>query len=216
MVVPARLGLVLIAASLGCREEPRTYSTEPRPAHIVYEDRFERDELGDRWTVTGGRARIEDGALVVEDLANHPVWLATPLPDDVRISFDAWTTTDEGDIKVEFAGDGTSFGTGGNYVASGYVVIFGGWNNTLHAIVRQNEHGSDRQTTKTPTVEAGRRYHFTLTRIGAELRWELDGRELLTLDDLDPLRGAGHQHFAFSGWMTEVRFDNLLIEALAS
>lgn len=214
MVSAARMAPALGLLLTACREEPRTYSTQVDQGTRVFEDHFERAELGDAWRTTGPGAEIHDGALVVRDLQNHPVWLVPPLPLDFRIEFDAWTTTDEGDLKVEVAGDGKSSATSPNYVASGYVVIFGGWNNTLNAIVRRNEHGSDRQTTREPRVAAGQRYHFALTRQGSELRWELDGREVLTFDDLEPLRGPGHEHFAFSGWLSEVHFDNLVVEAL--
>lgn len=197
-----------------CQEEPRTYSTRGAEGRIIFSDDFERDELGEHWKPTGPGAWIEDGLLKVRDLRNHPLWLDRSLPDDVRIEFDAWATSEEGDIKVELAGDGSSFATSVNYVATGYVLIFGGWNNSLNAIVRRNEHGRDRETVRSPQVEPDRRYHFTITRGRGEIQWEVDGKELLVFEDLQPLRGEGHDHFAFSGWEAEVHFDNLVIEAL--
>jgi hypothetical protein len=151
---------------------------------------------------------------VVSGLRNHPVWLVEPLPDDVRVSFDVWAATEEGDIKVEFAGDGHSSATSMNYVASGYVLVFGGWNNTANVIARKDEHGSDRITTNDPKVEADKRYHITVWRTGSELRWEINGREVGSMDDPSPLRGEGHRHFGFGGWEAEVHFDNLVIEAI--
>lgn len=201
-------------ALTACSEVPRTYSTQANPTEVLFSDGFEREALGDAWHPTGAGARIEAGALVTSGLENHPVWLKQPLPEDVRIEFDAWTPSDEGDIKVELAGDGRSFATSDNYVASGYVVIFGGWNNTTNAIVRRNEHGSDRRTVSSPRVEATKRYRMTLTRQDGVLSWDLDGFPILTFEDAAPLRGPDQAHFAFSGWTSEVRFDNLAIEAL--
>ncbi|MEM9461340.1 MAG: hypothetical protein AAGF11_44660 [Myxococcota bacterium] len=211
-----RLGCVgcLAVGSIGCEEVPRTYSTRAEDGVVLFSDDFERDTLGPQWAPSGPGAAIERGVLKVEGLQNHPVWLTKSLPDDVRIEFDAWATTEEGDIKVELAGDGKSSATSLNYVATGYVVLFGGWNNTLNAIVRRNEHGRKRQTNTEPKVEPGRRYHFTIVRTGSELRWELDGREILSYEDEAPLRGKGHDHFAFSGWDAQTHFDNLVIEAL--
>lgn len=208
--------LVLVAAlgPAGCEELPRTYSTRAEDGVVLFRDDFERDELGPEWLPTGPGAAIDNGVLKVEDLENHPLWLLRPLPDDVRVDLDAWATTEEGDIKVELCGDGKSSATSPNYVASGYVLVFGGWNNSLNAIARRNEHGRDRQTATEPKVEPGRRYHFTITRSAGELRWEIDGREVLAFEDDAPLRGPGHQHFAFGGWQAETHFDNLVIEAL--
>jgi hypothetical protein len=213
-VVSREILVVLLLSAAACAEEPRTYSTRSAEGRIVFSDGFDRDELGTDWVVTGEGAFIEHGVLVVRDLHNHPLWLDRTLPDDVRIELDAWATTDEGDIKVELAGDGKSFARAVNYVASGYVLIFGGWNNSQNAIVRRNEHGRDKEVVTEPKVEADRRYHFTITRIGPEIRWEVDGREILAYEDARPLQGPDQDHFAFSGWEAETRFDNLVIEAL--
>jgi len=195
-------------------EVPRTYSSASN-ATAIFRDDFAGPELGPAWRSTGPGAAIVDGALVVENLHNHPLWLATPLPDDVRIEFDAIAHSDEGDIKVELAGDGKSFARAASYKATGYVMIFGGWNNATNALVRRDEHGNDKRSVTAPKVEPGRRYHVVLTRSDGALTWAVDGQELLRYDDPDPLVGPGQQHFAFGGWEARVSFDNLVISALA-
>lgn len=207
-------GLTLGAPSAGCEEVPRTYSTRASTGEVIFTDDFERDALGEHWHATGEGARIENGVLVVEGLQNHPLWLERPLPPDARIEFDAWSTSEEGDIKVELFGDGRSSATSPNYVATGYVVVFGGWNNTLNAVVRQNEHGRNRETSTEPKVVPDKRYHFVITRSGTEIHWEVDGVEVINFEDPHPLRGEGQDHFAFSGWEARVHFDNLVIEDL--
>jgi hypothetical protein len=202
--------LVLLGA---CEEEPRMYSTRAATGKVIFADDFEHG-LGPHWHATGEGAVVEGGLLVVGGVRNHPLWLDLDLPDNVRIEFDAWATTDEGDIKVELFGDGKSYATTVNYTATGYVIIFGGWNNTLNAIVRQNEHGRDRVTTTEPKVQPDKRYRFVITRTAGELLWEVDGQEIATFEDQQPLRGAGQNRFAFSGWEEQTQFDNLKIEAL--
>jgi len=213
--LPLALGLLVSACEAVdgfFTEVPRTYSSAGNVRRIFADD-FSRAELGPDWRITGPGAQIVDGALEVEGLRNHPVWLTLPLPDALRVEFDATAFADEGDIKVEFAGDGASFSRAASYVATGYVMIFGGWNNTQNAIVRRDEHGGDKRIANRPKVEPGRRYHVVLTRQDGQIRWELDGEELLTYDDPDPLLGPGHQHFAFGGWEARVRFDDLVISA---
>jgi hypothetical protein len=213
-----RSSTILILAALllgGCEEVSRTYSTASDGARVIFTDDFDRGVIGSDWLTTGSGAAIDHGALHLADLHNHPVWLRQPLPDDVRIEFDAWPETDEGDIKVELAGDGSSFATAASYTASGYVFILGGWNNSLNVIARRNEHGDDRVAVPTePQLEPDRRYHVTITRRGGELRYELDGQLIAEMVDDAPLTGPGQQHFAFNNWESPTRFDNLVIHAL--
>ncbi len=215
MVIRPTIAALAVVALGACQELPRTYSTAEGTGQVIFEDGFNRGQLGPNWLTTGDGVTIENGAVTVVNAHNHPAWLKTPLPDDVRIEFDAWAETEEGDIKVEVGGDGHSYATSDNYTASGYVLIFGGWNNSLNVIARMDEHGKNRVTADEPKVEAGRRYHWTITRTGGELVWEIDGKELLRMNDSDPLIGGGHRNFAFNGWEAETHFDNLVIESLA-
>lgn len=205
----------LLPCLLACQEIPRTYSTASNGARVVFQDDFDRAVIGEDWLVTGTNVVLDRGALRVSDLHNHPVWLRSPLPADVRVEFDAWAETDEGDIKVELAGDGQSYSTSASYTATGYVFILGGWNNSLDVIARQDEHGDDRVAVPTePKLEPDHRYHVAITRRGGELRVELDGRLVAEMVDDQPLRGPGHEHFAFNNWEAPTRFDNLVIYEL--
>src|SRR5690606_31664165 len=143
---PAGLVVLVLGCSLAaaCEALPRTYSTTTEGARVLFQDDFDRGVLGNDWLTTGSGVTLDRGALRLSNLHNHPVWLRTPLPDDVRIEFDAWAESEEGDIKIELAGDGHSYAKAASYTATGYVVIFGGWNNSLHLIARRDEHGDDR------------------------------------------------------------------------
>jgi len=120
-------------------------------------------------------------------------------------------------MKVEVWGDGQSFHRGdpnGAYTATGYVLVMGGWRNSLSAIARQQEHAADRVTRAEPRVVPGQKYHWTIRRQGRVLTWLVDGKPFLTMDDPDPLRGPAHRYFAVSGWESKVHFDNLKIRPL--
>jgi hypothetical protein len=190
----------------------------PEPAAGPFSDDFDRAQLGPDWLATDPAAvSIEQGAAVVQRAHNHPVWLRKPIPDEVVIDLDVWTDSPDGDIKMEVFGDGQSFhrgDPGGAYTATGYVLVMGGWRNTLSAIARQHEHAADRMTRADLRVVPGRKYHWTIRRQGRVLTWLVDGQPFLTLDDPDPLRGPAHRHLALSGWEARVHFDNLRIRPL--
>ena len=190
----------------------------PEPAAGPFSDDFDRAQLGPDWLPTDPAAvSIQQGAVVVQRAHNHPVWLRKPLPDNVVIELDVWTDSPEGDMKVELFGDGQSFhrgDPGAAYDATGYVLVMGGWRNSLSAIARQHEHAADRVTRAEPRVVPGKKYHWTIRRQGRVLSWLVDGQPFLTLDDPDPLRGPAHRFFALSGWESKVHFDNLRIRPL--
>lgn len=177
-------------------------------------DDFDRAQLGEVWNDTGGGWRIVDGELRGQRARNRPLWLRRTLPPDVRVELDARSESSEGDLKFELFGDGVSRATAQSYVATGYVVIFGGWSNTLNVLARLDEHGDDRVVGPKKRVEPGRTYHLVAERRGGVLTVTVDGVELLRMDDPDPLEGRGHDHFGFNDWEAEVYFDDLRITPL--
>ena len=141
----------------------------------------------------------------------------------------------EGDIKVEIFGDGTDH-------ASGYVLIHGGWNNSLSIIARLDEHGASLQSLE---AEARRRGGTDLVRRRLDQGHPLarGGQPLPGADRPNlplahraqgladllvhrrqqvhgastipfPLAGKGHDRFGFSSWEAQLYFDNLKIQPL--
>ena len=179
-----------------------------------YADRFVRSQLGKVWNKTGGDWAIEAGELHVQGARNHPLWLLRTLPRDVRVELDVRSETPDGDIKIEIFGDGASFAKTDSYKATSYVVIFGGWNNTRNVLARMDEHGADRVVGAARKVEAGKRHHLRIERVGPKLTVWVDDEVLLEMSDPDPLRGRGHDHFGFNNWQSDLWFDNLEITPL--
>jgi hypothetical protein len=205
------LGLALLAAGPGCK--PRIPVID-----APFTDNFDRAELGADWNDTGKAARIKDGELNLAKAYNHPVWLRRKLPHNAQIDFDAISRSPAGDLKVEIYGDGESFDADkGRYDPTGYMVVFGGWNNSKSIISRLGEHDEavkiayDRVGAE-PLVLPGKSYHFTITRRGGTIEWKLDGAPYLSWTDPEPLSGAGHEFFAINDWEADVSFDNLSIK----
>ncbi len=182
----------------------------PRPG-VAFEDRFDRSSIGPGYFTTGMHWRLHRGELWAPGAKNNPLWLELRLPRDVAVELDARSETTagdrSGDIKLEIFGDGRNH-------ASGYVCIFGGWGNTVSVVARLDEHGADRKERRDRKVEPGRTYHMRLERRGGALRWLVDGQLFMEYDDPRPLAGEGHDRFAFSGWASDVFFDNLIVAPL--
>jgi hypothetical protein len=179
-----------------------------------FEDDFERKDLGPLWRNTGGPYTIVNGELKIRGARNKPLWFRRTLPRDARIEFDVRSESPEGDIKVEVYGDGISRATAESYTATSYVVIFGGWSNSLNLIARLDEHAEDRAVGPRRKVEQGHKYHMKIERNGDTITAWADGQLLAQMKDKDPLWGAGHDHFAINNWSTELYFDNVKITPL--
>jgi len=224
---------IALSVAQGTPEPPRGASdgvvrSVPGPAiEQRFVDTFERGEPGADWNVTGPGWTIKEGRLCVSNAHNHPAWLRRRLPTNARIEFEATSASADGDLKAEAWGDGRSSAIGNSYTgATSYLVIFGGWKNSLHVLARLDEHGADR---KALHVEAGetdpraqpvlpdRAYRFKIERAdGKTVRYFVDEIEILSFKDPSPLAGVGHEHFAFNDWEVPACFDNLIITPLKS
>jgi hypothetical protein len=193
----------------------------------AFKDAFERNVLGDDYFATSDRYRIERGRLCVKGARNHPLWLRHRLPTNARIQVDAEAGSDEGDIKLEAWGDGHAAATRLSYTdATSYLAIFGGWKNRYHVLARMDEHAPDRPEVviepgsddpRQQPVIARHLYRLRLERTdGRTVRFWVNDVEMLSFVDPQPLRGGGHDHFAFNEWEAPVCFDNLVVEPLPS
>lgn len=186
-----------------------------------------RSLLGPDWISTSktGAWRVENGRLCGEGARNKGVWLNRTLPVNARIEFDAYAMSDEGDLKAEVWGDGRSYATSTSYTnATSYLAILGGWKNSIHALARLNEHGTDRKEIRVDKtsddarerpVVRGQLYQFKIERTdGKTVRWSVNGVDYLSFADPAPLAGQGHDHFGFNEWEAKVCFDNVKVTPL--
>lgn len=183
----------------GCkRHAPAAGKTLP------YQDRFEREELGPDWQISGGQWKIDRGQVYTTGANNAPLFLNVDLPADLVVEVDVMSESDIVDSKIELMTDGRTH-------QSGYIFILGGWGNRLSVIARLDEHGADR-IVKEPTGVTGKRaYQWRIEKKGGELRWLIDQKPYMSFSDPKPLDGPGHNRLAFSNWQNQVRYDNLRI-----
>jgi hypothetical protein len=192
-----------------------TPSPPPAPSLInvekklVYSDNFDRADLGADWQFQGGNWMIKEGTVHSTMAQNKCLWLKRPIPADAVVELEAWSMSPRGDIKFTVFGDGVEHETG-------YTLILGGWVNSISIIARMDEHGADRKERHDRgVVVPGKHYRFEMRRLGGRIEWFVDGALYLTYDDASPLRGPGHDHFAFCNWESPLFFDNLKIYALS-
>ena len=208
--IMAVITLVLVMAA--CQEKrPRRYADTTRAGlsggQLIFEEDFSQNL--DRWQTESRNWRIDEGALFTGDRSNKNagIWLKEALlPRNVRIEFDARSVKGnnavfEGDIKCEFGGPRPEH-------IAGYVMIFGGWKNSLNTIARLEEHTGRMVTDSSRKVEEDRVYRMALVRLGSEIKWFIDGKSFLNARDEAVLAGGW---FGFNNWDSRFYVDNLKI-----
>ncbi len=205
-------------------------------ATVPYSDDFSSPDTVERnYFSTGGLWRVVKGELLSPGVKNNPLWLKASLPQNVAVEFDVRSMSPEGDTKVEIFGDGSDH-------ATGYVLIHGGWNNSLSIIARLDEHGASWNSLQAEAkrrggtdvlatgvftkdtrmrveanpfpVQVGKTYHWRIERRDARITWFIDGAKFMEFEDPIPLVGKGHDRFGFSSWEAQLFFDNLKIQPL--
>ena len=238
---PSRLTLGVIAGLVVLFNLPLIHyfvfrGQVPATASVPFADDFSNPATVEQnFSSIGGLWRTVNGELLSPGVKNNPLWLKASLPQDVAVEFDVRSMSPEGDIKAEIFGDGTDH-------ASGYVLIHGGWNNSLSVMARLDEHGASYQQLEMEArrrgasdlrssgvlnrdsrwrieanpypVQVGRTYHWRIERRGSHITWSIDGNKFMELDDPFPLAGKGHDRFGFSSWEAQLYFDNLKVQAL--
>ncbi|OGQ10272.1 MAG: hypothetical protein A2138_16545 [Deltaproteobacteria bacterium RBG_16_71_12] len=190
---------LITLALAGCAKAP--------PAPAPFADDFNRAQLGPHFPSGVASWRIVDGALSSLGDHNQPLWLDVPLARNVRVEFTAWSRSPAVDTKVEIFGDGMRH-------ESGYIVILGGWQNTISTIARLGEHERGRVELK-KKWEVGRRYRWTVQRTdGNTLELLIDGERVLSYADAAPLFGPRNDRLGFTSWESEVFYDDLTITPL--
>ena len=178
---------------------------------LVFEDHFERAEVGadwlgrhaGEWVIDNGQ--VKPNRVAADELRNQGLWLQKPLPPKVRVVFQARSLSKVGDTKCEI------FGTDSKH-ESGYSIIFGGWGNTINTITRKGEHEPRRVVQSDhQRVEPGRTYTWTIVRNDNAVRWYIDGKFMIAYEDTDPVKGTA---FGLNNWATDVRFDNVQVFSL--
>jgi len=195
---------------------------EGAPITTMYTQEFTSPQWHDDFLATTNNYHVAQDALSARGAFNHPLWLRRKLPRNVRIEFDCWSMSADGDIKVEFFGDGKSHAPSKEkvqYKATGYIAVFGGWNNTRSILAKRDEHGRvgvTLQERRAPKVVKGKHYHWKITRKGKVIHWYIDNMKtpFLTLRDNTPLEGKTHAYFAFNNWQSDTWFDNVKISPL--
>lgn len=164
------------------------------------------------WKVIEGDAKIADGKLVLAagELAEGQIVLTEPkFPGSVRLEVDACLEGEViSDLSPYLNGDDTGY-------RSGYLLQFGAAENTENRI-RRVEEIVDAKANNNVFAKAAKKHHVVAENDGGKLRLIVDGTEILSYTDSEPLKGAGHDQIGFYTWNCTLKIEKITIYTKAA
>ena len=151
-------------------------------------------------------AQLVDGALRVEGGRPQLLVLKEEILGDVRLEFDV---RQEGD----YLNDASCFigaardREGGVVLSSGYEFKHAGYTNTMDMLTRR---GENLYRELADPLVSGRTYRVRVEKVGATLRMQVDGKEIFTVEDAEPIEDLGHHVLGLFGWRAETYWDNIV------
>ncbi|HQB10086.1 MAG TPA: hypothetical protein PLW37_09470 [bacterium] len=178
----------------------------------IFEDNFERAELGENYTVQGGDWKIDAGAITSSKAENRNLVLTgAALPQNGVIELTMWSESEGVDVKFNAWGDGKIHDHG-----DGYSFILGGWQNRVSVISKLHEHEKKRSEERDIRLKKGERYRVKIVRKASDIKWFVNDRHFMSYNDDDPLKTSdGFDRFSFGNWRSKVFFDDLKIYKFA-
>ena len=180
--------------------------------HLVIDDDFRSPSTLDHWEPRGCEAEIRDGELCMHGGELQMLLLKRDLPLDVRIEFECHQ---EGSYLNDMACLLSVVRSDNNWETStsGYAFKYGAYTNTLNVLTRCDVRVFSEQASP---LAPGRHYKVRAERVGHRLRWMVDGKEVCTATDPQPLTGSMRSCIGLLGWVADTRFSRIRVYTLGT
>jgi hypothetical protein len=188
----------------GCAQTPQAPPGWKLACTVGFKDAA---KLPDAWKVIEGKAKIADGKLVLtaDEFANGQIALKTPrFPGSVRLEVDASLQGENvSDMSPYLNGNETGWD-------SGYLLQFGAGANVENRL-RRAEEVVDAKVNNEVFVTPGKTHHVVAENDGGKLRLIVDGQEILSYTDTEPLGGKEHDQIGFYTWNCTLQIEKITI-----
>lgn len=161
--------------------------------NLVWQDDFDRAEVGPEWCVLNGRASIENGRLLLEG-GGATIITDRRFSPDVRIEFEAEARPGVPPCDLSATiGANLDHGYG-----CGYLFAFGGRSNQVNQLLGRGV----RQVDLDPpfVIEHGRTYRIAAQKEGRRLTCAVNGVKILDAETSDPVGGPGFDRVGMVTW----------------
>jgi hypothetical protein len=194
------LGILLV----GCAEHGQVPSGWKPACTIDFKD---ADKLPKAWEAIMGQAKVADGQLILtaEEQTDGQIVLKTPrFPGSVRLEVIACLKgPNTCDLSPFLNGDENGYHTA-------YLLQFGAAENNENRIRRAGEIVDAKANNKV-LITPGKKHRVVAENNGGKLRLIVDGTEILSYTDNQPLKGEGHDMIGFYTWGSMLVIEKITI-----
>lgn len=158
---------------------------------LVWQDNFDRVEVGDEWILVSGEASVKDGRLLLTG-SGATIITKRAFKPDVRIEFDAEAAPGAPPCDLS-ATIGASPDQG-----IGYLLAFGGQSNRVNQLLGPQVH----QVDESPKllIQPDTVYHLAAQREGKRFTYTVNGQTILDATAKDPPGGPGFDRVGLVTW----------------
>jgi len=171
---------------------------------LIFEDNFNRKNLGNQWKQYSGLWEIKNNALTVEGTESF-IYFNIPITGNIRMEFDAWYQKNgksPSDLGCFILGKSKS-----PYETS-YFFDFGAYENTRTKIERL---ATEIKSTWGLKIKPNKHYKIIVEHIDGILNFYINNKLVLSYTDFFPLIGEEHNTIGFYSWNGNQYYDNLKI-----
>lgn len=177
---------------------------------LVFEDTFERDELGPNWDYNPDQCSctVAGGWLDVSTQRSALCAITKDFRGNMRLEYDARGV--EGEYLSDMSAYVCAQVAHPLRVGPGYFVGLGSDWNQLAKITRDTIKVAQRPL----RLDADRTYHMTIERVGPDVIAYVDGAPVVHFTDPAPIRGNEQSRIVLYSYRSHIRFDNVRVYQL--
>lgn len=180
--------------------------------HLIIDEDFSNPDTLDHWEVQGGSFECKDGELRLYGGEPQILLLKRDLPGDLRIEFDCYLEgtylNDVGCLMGAIRSD-DPWATS----VTGYAFKYGAYTNSFNVLTKLDKR---LWSEADAPLMRGKHYHVRAEKMGRELRMSVNGREIFSVVDPEPLVGAHRGAVGVLGWVADTRYRRVRIYSLGT
>lgn len=180
--------------------------------HVVADQDFSGPDALQSWESIGGQFELRGGELHVSHGEPQVLLYRGDVSGDIRIEFECRQEAVYLNAVGCFLGAVRSENRR-DIPLNGYKFEYGAFDNSLNVIERAGRPVASQHASP---LEKGKTMHVRAERIGPLLRLSVDGREVLSVVDSDPLSGADRTVVGLFGWAAETIYTRVRISTLGT